>query len=124
MREPKIFSSTTSLWCSARTRYGLYRFSSALNPGTSVSTSPTGAKGLNLAASDAHYLAISLREYYDEKSTAGIDNYSNQALARVWKAVRFSWWMSSMLHKFPDTGSIGARIQLAELDYVCSSGRR
>jgi p-hydroxybenzoate 3-monooxygenase len=82
---------------------------------------PTGAKGLNLAASDAHYLALSLREYYDEKSTAGIDNYSKQALARVWKAVRFSWWMTSMLHKFPDTGTIGARIQLAELDYVCSS---
>jgi p-hydroxybenzoate 3-monooxygenase len=82
---------------------------------------PTGAKGLNLAASDAHYLAVSLREYYDEKSTAGIDNYSSQALARVWKAVRFSWWMTSMLHKFPDTGSIGARIQIAELDYVCSS---
>jgi len=82
---------------------------------------PTGAKGLNLAASDAHYLAVSLREYYDEKSTAGIDNYSKQALARVWKAVRFSWWMTSMLHKFPDTGTIGARIQLAELDYVCSS---
>ena len=82
---------------------------------------PTGAKGLNLAASDAHYLAVSLRQYYDEKSTAGIDNYSNQALARVWKAVRFSWWMTSMLHKFPDTGTIGARIQLAELDYVCSS---
>ena len=82
---------------------------------------PTGAKGLNLAASDAHYLATALREYYDEKSSAGIDNYSTTALARVWKAVRFSWWMTSMLHKFPDTGTIGARIQLAELDYVCSS---
>jgi p-hydroxybenzoate 3-monooxygenase len=82
---------------------------------------PTGAKGLNLAASDAHYLATALREYYDEKSAAGIDNYSKTALARVWKAVRFSWWMTSMLHKFPDTGTIGARIQLAELDYVCSS---
>jgi len=82
---------------------------------------PTGAKGLNLAASDAHYLATALREYYDEKSSAGIDNYSTIALARVWKAVRFSWWMTSMLHKFPDTGTIGARIQLAELDYVCSS---
>ncbi len=82
---------------------------------------PTGAKGLNLAASDAHYLAVALREYYDEKSPAGIDNYSNQALARVWKAVRFSWWMTSMLHTFPDTGTIGARIQLAELDYICSS---
>jgi p-hydroxybenzoate 3-monooxygenase len=82
---------------------------------------PTGAKGLNLAASDAHYLATALREFYDEKSTAGIDNYSATALARVWKAVRFSWWMTTMLHKFPDTGTIGARIQLAELDYVVHS---
>jgi len=82
---------------------------------------PTGAKGLNLAASDAHYLADAFREYYDEKSSAGIDNYTAKALARVWKAVRFSWWMTSMLHKFPDTGTIGARIQLAELDYVVNS---
>jgi p-hydroxybenzoate 3-monooxygenase len=82
---------------------------------------PTGAKGLNLAASDAHYLACAFREFYDEKSSAGIDNYSAKALARVWKAVRFSWWMTSMLHKFPDTGTFGARIQLAELDYVTSS---
>jgi p-hydroxybenzoate 3-monooxygenase len=82
---------------------------------------PTGAKGLNLAASDAFYLASALREYYDEKSSAGIDAYSDTALKRVWKAVRFSWWMTSMLHKFPDTGTIGARIQLAELDYVTSS---
>jgi p-hydroxybenzoate 3-monooxygenase len=82
---------------------------------------PTGAKGLNLAASDAHYLAVALREYYDEKSSAGIDAYSAKALARVWKAVRFSWWMTSMLHKFPDTEGFGARIQLAELDYVVGS---
>ena len=82
---------------------------------------PTGAKGLNLAASDAHYLAVSLREYYDEKSSAGIDHYSSTALTRVWKAVRFSWWMTSMLHKFPDNGPFGARIQIAELDYVTSS---
>lgn len=82
---------------------------------------PTGAKGLNLAASDAHYLASAFREYYDERSSAGIDHYSTTALSRVWKAVRFSWWMTSMLHKFEDTGSIGARIQVAELDYVCSS---
>jgi p-hydroxybenzoate 3-monooxygenase len=82
---------------------------------------PTGAKGLNLAASDAHYLAVSLREYYDEKSSAGIDHYSTTALTRVWKAVRFSWWMTSMLHKFPDNGRFGARIQIAELDYVTSS---
>jgi len=82
---------------------------------------PTGAKGLNLAASDAHYLATAFREYYDEKSTAGIDNYSTTALKRVWKAVRFSWWMTSMLHRFPDDGNFGARIQVAELDYVVHS---
>jgi p-hydroxybenzoate 3-monooxygenase len=82
---------------------------------------PTGAKGLNLAASDAHYLALAFREFYDEKSASGIDHYSEKALSRVWKAVRFSWWMTSMLHKFPDTGTFGARIQLAELDYVTHS---
>jgi p-hydroxybenzoate 3-monooxygenase len=82
---------------------------------------PTGAKGLNLAASDAHYLAGALREYYDEKSCTGINHYSATALTRVWKAVRFSWWMTSMLHKFPDNGAFGARIQLAELDYVVNS---
>jgi p-hydroxybenzoate 3-monooxygenase len=82
---------------------------------------PTGAKGLNLAASDVHYLSQALREFYDEKSSAGLDAYSATALARVWKAVRFSWWMTSMLHKFPDTGEFGARIQLAELDYLVSS---
>jgi p-hydroxybenzoate 3-monooxygenase len=82
---------------------------------------PTGAKGLNLAASDVHYLSQALREFYDERSSAGIDAYSTKALARVWKAVRFSWWMTSMLHKFPDTGEFGARIQLAELDYLVSS---
>jgi p-hydroxybenzoate 3-monooxygenase len=82
---------------------------------------PTGAKGLNLAASDVHYLSQGLHEYYDEKSSAGIDGYSERALARVWKAVRFSWWMTSMLHRFPDTEGFGARIQLAELDYLVSS---
>jgi p-hydroxybenzoate 3-monooxygenase len=82
---------------------------------------PTGAKGLNLAASDVHYLSQALREFYGEKSTAGIDAYSEKALTRVWKAVRFSWWMTSMLHKFPDQGEFGARIQLAELDYLVSS---
>jgi p-hydroxybenzoate 3-monooxygenase len=82
---------------------------------------PTGAKGLNLAASDVHYLSQALREFYAEKSSTGIDAYSAKALARVWKAVRFSWWMTSMLHKFPDQGEFGARIQLAELDYLVSS---
>ena len=82
---------------------------------------PTGAKGLNLAASDVHYLSQALREFYDEKSAAGIDGYSATALARVWKAERFSWWMTSMLHRFPDPDGFGARIQLAELDYLVSS---
>ena len=82
---------------------------------------PTGAKGLNLAASDVHYLSQALREYYDEKSSAGIDGYSEKALARVWKAVRFSWWMTAMLHRFPDTEGFNAGIQLAELDYLVSS---
>ena len=63
---------------------------------------PTGAKGLNLAASDVHYLSHAFREYYDEKSTAGIDGYSTKALARVWKAERFSWWMTSLMHHFPE----------------------
>jgi p-hydroxybenzoate 3-monooxygenase len=82
---------------------------------------PTGAKGLNLAASDAHYLAQALREFYHEKSAAGIDGYSALALKRVWKAERFSWWMTSMLHRFPDPDGFGARLQIAELDYVVSS---
>jgi p-hydroxybenzoate 3-monooxygenase len=82
---------------------------------------PTGAKGLNLAASDVHYLSDALREYYDEKSSAGIDGYSQKALARVWKAVRFSWWMTAMLHRFPDTEGFGARIQIAELNYLVGS---
>lgn len=82
---------------------------------------PTGAKGLNLAASDAHYLAQALREFYDEKSSAGIDGYSELALKRVWKAERFSWWMTSMLHRFPDPDGFNGRIQLAELDYLVGS---
>ncbi|MGI0522872.1 4-hydroxybenzoate 3-monooxygenase [Rhizobium giardinii] len=82
---------------------------------------PTGAKGLNLAASDVHYLSEALIEYYNEKSQAGLDNYSQKALARVWKAVRFSWWMTTMMHRFPDTGEFGQRIQEAELDYLIHS---
>jgi p-hydroxybenzoate 3-monooxygenase len=82
---------------------------------------PTGAKGLNLAASDVHFLSQALREFYTEKSSAGIDAYSATALARVWKAERFSWWMTSMLHLFPDTDAFTARIQLAELNYLVNS---
>ncbi len=82
---------------------------------------PTGAKGMNLAVSDVHYLSRAFIEYYKEKSSAGIDHYSAKALARVWKAVRFSWWMTSMLHKFPETGEFGEKIQIAELEYLFSS---
>lgn len=82
---------------------------------------PTGAKGLNLAASDVRYLFGGLREFYREKSDAGLDAYSSKALARVWKAVRFSWWMTTMLHRFPETGEFGQRIQEAELDYLVNS---
>ncbi|TJW37162.1 MAG: 4-hydroxybenzoate 3-monooxygenase [Mesorhizobium sp.] len=82
---------------------------------------PTGAKGLNLAASDVRYLFAGLREFYRDKSQAGLDAYSGKALARVWKAVRFSWWMTTMLHRFPETGEFGQRIQEAELDYLVHS---
>jgi p-hydroxybenzoate 3-monooxygenase len=82
---------------------------------------PTGAKGLNLAASDVHYLAQALREFYSENSSTGIDGYSAKALARVWKAERFSWWMTSMLHRFADTDEFSARMQLAELNYLVGS---
>ncbi len=82
---------------------------------------PTGAKGLNLAVSDVHYLSEGLREHYDERSDAGLDAYSGRALARVWKAVRFSWWMTSLLHRFPEAGAFDAKVQLAELDYLAHS---
>ena len=82
---------------------------------------PTGAKGLNLAASDVHYLFSGLVEHYRERSDCGIDAYSQKALARVWKAVRFSWWMTTMMHRFPETSDFDQRIQEAELDYLTHS---
>src|SRR5262249_41914100 len=82
---------------------------------------PTGAKGLNLAASDVHYLSEALIGYYVEKNTTGLDAYSARALARVWKAERFSWWMTKLLHRFPEEGDFGRRMQLAELDYIVAS---
>ena len=82
---------------------------------------PTGAKGLNLAASDVRYLFDAFRDHYAENSSAGLDAYSQRALSRVWKAVRFSWWMTTMLHRFPDTDDFGQRIQEAELDYLVHS---
>jgi len=82
---------------------------------------PTGAKGLNLAASDVRYLFDGLREFYEERSIAGIDAYSQKALARIWKAERFSWWMTNTLHRFPETGPFGQKIQEAELEYLFTS---
>jgi p-hydroxybenzoate 3-monooxygenase len=82
---------------------------------------PTGAKGLNLAASDVHYLYSALRDFYAEGSRTGIDAYSARALSRVWKAVRFSWSMTLMLHQFPENGAFGRRMQEAELAYLVGS---
>jgi p-hydroxybenzoate 3-monooxygenase len=82
---------------------------------------PTGAKGLNLAASDVKYLSSALIEHYREKSSAGLDHYSQRALARVWKAERFSWWFTGLMHKFPDQGAIGQKLQEAELEYLVQS---
>jgi p-hydroxybenzoate 3-monooxygenase len=82
---------------------------------------PTGAKGLNLAASDVRFLSSGLIEFFRDKCRRGIDTYSERCLARVWKAERFSWWFTSLMHKLPDTGAIGARLQRAELDYLVSS---
>jgi len=79
---------------------------------------PTGAKGLNLAASDIRYLFDAIVEFYLEKSTVGLDTYSTRALARIWKAERFSWWMTSVLHKFPGNSPFDERMQRAELEYV------
>lgn len=82
---------------------------------------PTGAKGLNLAASDVRCLAETLGEFYEERSDAGIDHYSARVLRRIWKAERFSWWMTSLLHVFPENGGFGRRIQRAEFEYLRQS---
>jgi p-hydroxybenzoate 3-monooxygenase len=82
---------------------------------------PTGAKGLNLAASDVFYLYEGLRDYYVNRSHSGLDNYSARCLKRVWNAVRFSWWMTTQLHHFPDMDEFSARVQTAELEYLFSS---
>ena len=82
---------------------------------------PTGAKGLNLAASDVHYLSSALVEFYQSGSHSSLDAYSARALARVWQAERFSWWMTHLLHKLPDGGPFSERVQRAELEYLASS---
>jgi p-hydroxybenzoate 3-monooxygenase len=82
---------------------------------------PTGAKGLNLAASDVRYIFEGLRDHYLERSDVALDAYSARALSRIWKAVRFSWSMTQLLHRFPDQGDFGQRIQESELDYLSAS---
>ena len=82
---------------------------------------PTGAKGLNLAAADVRYLSRALIAHYGEGRGDLLDAYSATCLRRIWKAQRFSWWMTSLLHRFPEASGFGGRVQFAELDYVTSS---
>jgi p-hydroxybenzoate 3-monooxygenase len=82
---------------------------------------PTGAKGLNLAVSDVSYLAAALADALRGRTTTGLDEYSDRALARVWKAVRFSWWLTTLIHHFPGSGEFDRRVQEAELDYLAGS---
>ena len=82
---------------------------------------PTGAKGLNTAASDVNYLYNGLRLFYETGDTSGIDNYSDVALARVWKAERFSWWFSSLMHRYPEQNDFDFKMQVAELEFLRSN---
>jgi p-hydroxybenzoate 3-monooxygenase len=82
---------------------------------------PTGAKGLNLAASDVYYLSQAFAEFYETKSSGGLDSYSDRALARVWQAERFSWWMTRLLHRFPEDSGFDRKVQRAELEFLARS---
>lgn len=82
---------------------------------------PTGAKGMNLAVSDVLMLSEALVDHFTKGSDAGIDGYSARALARVWKAERFSWWFTSLTHRFPDRDGFDRKMQVAELAYIKSS---
>ncbi len=82
---------------------------------------PTGAKGLNLAATDVKYLSTALIDYYKDHSEASINSYSERCLRRIWRAERFSWWFTSLMHNFPENGDIGQKFQDAELDYLIHS---
>ena len=82
---------------------------------------PTGAKGLNLAASDVAYLSDALISYYKRADNSEIAGYSGKSLARVWKAERFSWQLTKLMHRFPEDGPFERRMQIAELDYIASS---
>jgi p-hydroxybenzoate 3-monooxygenase len=82
---------------------------------------PTGAKGLNLAATDVKLLSAALIAYYRDRSVAGLDAYSDRCLRRVWRAERFSWWFTSLMHRFADGDAIANKLQDAELDYLFHS---
>jgi p-hydroxybenzoate 3-monooxygenase len=82
---------------------------------------PTGAKGLNLAASDVHYAAEALRGYFLKGDSDGVAGYSARALARVWKSERFSWSLTKLMHRFPEDGPFERAMQVAELDYIAES---
>ncbi|MEZ5945567.1 MAG: 4-hydroxybenzoate 3-monooxygenase [Hyphomonas sp.] len=82
---------------------------------------PTGAKGLNLASSDVAYLSRALIQFFKQGTEEGIASYSKTALARVWKSERFSWSLTTLMHRFPDGDAFGRRMQVAELDYIASS---
>jgi p-hydroxybenzoate 3-monooxygenase len=82
---------------------------------------PTGAKGLNLAVADVIFLAEALNDVYRSDLTGGIDHYSARALARVWKAERFSWWFTSITHRFPEMDGFARKMQIAELNYIRGS---
>ena len=82
---------------------------------------PTGARGLNTAGSDIFYLYTGLVDFYKNKDARGLEQYSEKALARVWKAQRFSWWMTTMLHTFPDTPDYEQRLKETDLSYLFSS---
>lgn len=82
---------------------------------------PTGAKGLNTAASDIHYLYNALLQYFEEGDSEGIDQYSEKALARIWKAERFSWWMTNLLHRFPEQTEFDLKMQRADLEFLRSN---
>ena len=84
---------------------------------------PTGAKGLNTAASDVYYLADAFRRKYLDGDSEGVETYSQRALARVWKAERFSWWMTNLLHHFPDQSEFDHKMQMAEVSFLKSNAQ-
>jgi p-hydroxybenzoate 3-monooxygenase len=82
---------------------------------------PTGARGLNTAASDIHYLFHALMDHYTRGDDSALERYSQNALARAWKGQRFSWWMTMLLHRFPDSSPYDQRLQQTELEYLFAS---